>query len=157
MPFRRVEPERAGPSALGILVPPGQKTLVILRPRALAWDLLPALWEGDPAVAPAFCTFTRDEAAHVARRLLRLLEDHVERGVSPVQTVGDKQGCRFQVWVRTAELLWIACRRSPGKTYQPVLFDIQEESQSAAELVETVVWPGADKVQEYYFNTQKFA
>ncbi|MBI3410720.1 MAG: hypothetical protein HY040_20475 [Planctomycetes bacterium] len=157
MPFCRVEPERAGPGALGILVPPGQKTLVILRPRAHAWDLLPARWDGDPEVPPVFCTFERDEAAHVARRLLHLLEEHVERGFSPVHTVGDSQSRRFQVWLRTEELIWIACRRTPGKAYQPVLFETQEEARSAAELEEAVVWPGADALQEYYFNTQKFA
>jgi hypothetical protein len=157
MPFCRVEPERAGPGALGILVPPGPKALVILRPRALAWDLLPARWEGDPAAPPVFCTFERDEAAHVARRLLHLLEGHLERAISPVHTVGDSQCCRFQMWVRTEELVWIACRRTPGKAYQPVLFDTQEEARSAAELVEAVVWPSPGVEQEYYINTQKFS
>ena len=38
--FRRVDDDRAGPAAMGILVPPGRRTFLILRPRALAWDLI---------------------------------------------------------------------------------------------------------------------
>jgi hypothetical protein len=55
--FCRVDAQRAGPAALGILVPPGDKTLVVLRPRGLEWDLLPALWMGDAIAAPVFCQF----------------------------------------------------------------------------------------------------
>ncbi len=39
-PFRRVEGEQAGPSALGVLVPPSHRTVLILRPRTLTWDLV---------------------------------------------------------------------------------------------------------------------
>ena len=46
--FRRVEPHQAGARALGILVPPGPKTVVILRPRGLDWDLLPRAGRGSP-------------------------------------------------------------------------------------------------------------
>jgi hypothetical protein len=155
-PFRRVASDRAGPTALGFLVPPGPKTLVIVRPRALAWDLLPARWTGDPACAPVFCSFGRDEAAGVARRLQSLLEEKVREGSSPVQTVGDAAGRHFQVWVRMKEFVWIVCRRTPAQAYQPLLFGTQDEAHAAGKLIEMVVWPGGDAEQEFYFNTQKF-
>src|SRR5437016_1359250 len=98
--FRRVDPQRAGPTALGILVPLGSKTLVILRPRGLEWDLLPARWGGDARAAPVFCQFSREEAALVARRFQQCLEETVLAGKDPVETFGDPVGQEFQVWVR---------------------------------------------------------
>src|SRR3954469_15525384 len=108
MPFSRVDPKQAGAAALGILVPQGVKTLVIVRPRSLAWDLLPARWDGDSDHAPQFCVFTRDEASGAARRLLQALEAAVAKGANPVQTFGDAHGGRLQVWLRTEEFVWIA-------------------------------------------------
>ncbi|HZZ81720.1 MAG TPA: hypothetical protein VFE62_24680 [Gemmataceae bacterium] len=155
--LKRVEPRHAGPKALGILVPHGTRTLVIVRPRALEWDLLPARWDGDSTHAPEFCAFGRDEAAAAARRLVRILESAVERGVNPLQTCSDAARTSFQIWLRTEEFIWIACRRTPGRSYQPALFDALEEATCAAEAIAAVVWPGAGVTQEYYFNTQNFS
>jgi hypothetical protein len=155
--FRRVDAQHAGSGAVGILVPPGERTLVILRPRALGWDLLPAQWSGDRRRAPTFCTFTREQAALEARQLLRSLEDAVTRGVNPVETCGDPRGDCFQVWLRTAELVWIVCRRAAGQAYQPLLFDSYDEARAAADRLVPLVWPAADAEQECYFNTQQFA
>lgn len=155
--FTRVEPRHAGPSALGILVPPGTKTLVVVRPRALTWDLLPARWDGDSGHPPQFCLFTRDEAASVARRLVKALEAALEQGANPVQTFGHAQGACLQVWLRTDECVWIACRRAPGLAYQPILFASEEEATREAEKLARFVWPTGDVKQEYYFNTQNFS
>jgi len=155
--FRRVEPQHAGPNTFGILVPPGARTVVILRARPLAWDLLAATWNGDPAAPPAFCAFGRDEAAHVARRLQQALEDAVARGVNPVETLGDAQGKSFQVWVRAADLFWIPCRKTATQNYEPLLFANRDEARQAGEALARIVWPAADAGQEYYFNTQQFA
>jgi hypothetical protein len=154
--FRRVEAHQAGSGALGILVPPGRRTLVIVRPRALGWDLLPARWGGDRRTPPSFCTFTRDEAAAVARQLLDDLQGAVERGVNPVETCGDALGRCFQVWLRPGELVWIVCRRAAGQAYQPLLFTSYDEARAAAERLTPLVWPAADADQECYFNTQQF-
>lgn len=154
--FRRVEAQDAGPQALGILVPPGVRTQVIVRPRAVGYDLLPARWAGDPAIPPVFCLFDRDEAAQLARRLLQALEEAVLRGVNPVETIGDPGGRSFQVWVRIAELFWIPCRRTAEQQYQPLLFATYAEARTAGEELARIVWPAADAEQEYYFNTQKF-
>ncbi len=155
--FSRVDPQHAGPRALGILVPQGMKTLVIVRPRALEWDLLPARWDGESNHPPQFCVFTRDEAASVARRLVKLLEAAVERGVNPLESFGDAQRERWQIWLRTEEFVWIVCKRAQGQTYQPTIFASQEEMTREAETLAAFIWPAADVKQEYYFNTQKLS
>jgi len=155
--FVRIDPKQAGPNALGILVPHGARTLVILRPRALAWDLLPARWNGDVGHAPDFCVFGRDEAAAAARRLLTSLDNAVVHGINPVQTCGDHRGERFQVWLKTDEFVWIACRRTPGSAYQPMIFATREEAVHEAEKIAAVAWPAVETRQEVYFNTQNFS
>jgi hypothetical protein len=155
--FRRVDAQRAGAMSLGILVPPGGKTLVIMRPRGLEWDLLPARWGGDAAQPPVFCQFDRDEAALVARRLPQCLEEAVLVGKNPVETFGKSGGQEFQVWVRTGDYVWIVCRRLPGASYVPLLFASHEEARNAARRINPFFHPAADADQEYYFNTQNFS
>jgi len=154
--FRRVDAQRAGASALGILVPPGANTLVILRPRGLDWDLLPARWEGDARVPPLFCQFGREEAAQVARRFYRILEEANLAGKNLIETFGNPLGHAFQVWIRTGEYVWVLCRRHPGKAYEPLLFTSQEEAENVGRLLDPFFRPEPDANQEYYFNTQNF-
>jgi hypothetical protein len=154
--FRRVDAQRAGAMALGILVPPGLKTLVILRPCGLEWDLLPARWAGEPATPPVFSQFSREEAALVARRFQQSLEDAVVAGKNPVGTFGNPSGQAFQVWVRTGEHVWILCRRLPGRPYEPLVFGSQEEAENAGRRLSPIFHPALDANQEYYFNTQNF-
>ncbi len=155
--FIRVEAQHAGPNAIGILVPQGTKTLVIVRPRALEWDLLPARWDGDRERPPQFCLFTRDEAVSVARRLVKALEGAVAQAVNPLESFGDAQRECLQIWLRTEEFVWIVCRRAQGQAYQPMIFALQDEATRAAEKLAAYVWPAADVKQEYYFNTQHLA
>ena len=150
--FQRVDLKHANATALGILVPQGAKTLVIVRPRALTFDLLPARWNGETGHAPQFCAFTRDEAAQVARRLIASLET---AEVNPVQTFG--QGDCFQIWLRAGEFVWIVCRRAPGEAYQPILFATREVAVRDAEKLTAFVWPDPDASQQYYVNTQSFS
>ncbi len=155
--FRRVDAGKAGVSALGILVPPGEQTMVIVRPRPLLWDLLPARWNGDSAMPPSFCRFGREEAAAVARRLHAALEACVAAGRNPIETFGDALGRHFQVWLRTVEFFWILCGRAPGQPYQPAAFLTRADAEQAAEQLVPFVWPAPGSCQEYYFNTQMFA
>jgi hypothetical protein len=154
--FRRVDARQAGPAALGILVPPGVKTLVILRPHGLEWDLLPARWAGDAGSAPAFCHFGRDEAVLIARQLQQCLEESVAAGVNPVETFGSAARQQLQVWVRTSTYVWILCRRVPGQLYEPLVFTSHEEVGAAGARIIPYVHPAPDADQEYYFNTQSF-
>lgn len=153
--FCRVDPKHAGPRALGILVPHGATTLVVLRPRALSWDLLPARWDGDAGQPPQFCQFPREEAAGIARRLIPSLETAVTQGNNPVQTFGN--GTQFQIWLRTEELVWIVCRRALGQSYQPLILPDQDEATREGEKIAAIVWPLPESRQEYYFNTQNFS
>jgi hypothetical protein len=155
--FRRVDAGKAGPSAVGILVPPGERTVVIVRPRPLAWDLLPAQWNGDSSSAPNFSRFGREEAAVIARRLHMNLEACVAAGSSPIETFGDASGRHFQVWLRTAEFFWILCSRAPGQTYRPAAFASRADAEHAAQQLMPFLCPAAGAAQEIYFNTQLFA
>jgi hypothetical protein len=154
-PFRRVEDRRAGPTALGILVPPGLRTLVILRPRALEWDLLP-LRPGEGEAAADFCAFGRDEAAGVARRVQRALEQAAQGAADPVLAAARASGDGYWVVVRAGEWSWAACRRLPGQPYRVNVFASLECAREAAGRLARFLCPQADAAQEYYFNTQHF-
>jgi hypothetical protein len=154
-PFRRVEDCRASPSALGILVPPGHRTVVVLRPRAMSWDLL-ALRPGD-GPNPAFCDFGRDEAAGVARRVQQALAQAACDGANPVETLAGPAHGGYRVCARAGGFTWLACLRLPGQPYQPVDFTTADEAHAAAARLARFLCPAADADQEYYFNTQNFS
>jgi hypothetical protein len=154
-PFRRVEDRRAGPTALGILVPPGLRTFVILRPRALEWDLL-ALRPAEGEAAADFCEFGRDEAAGVARRVQRALEQAAQGAAGPVLAATLPAGDGYRVVVRAGEWSWAACRRVPGQPYRVTVFASQESASEAAARLHRFLCPAAEAAQEYYFNTQHF-
>ena len=86
-PLRRVFGERAGPTALGILVPPGRRTVLILRPRALAWDLLLTQPLPEGATFAPFYELTREEAEVAAEQLCRALEAWGGGGPGRVEAV----------------------------------------------------------------------
>jgi hypothetical protein len=155
--FRRVEDRRAGPLALGILVPPGLRTVVILRPRALHWDLLPLPDAEALSWPPAFCAFTRDEAAAVARRVQRALEQSAGTGGSPPEAVASPAGGGYLVCCRRGDFCWVACPRVPGKPYEPAVFATPGQAGEAAAALARFLWPTAGTPQDYYFNTQNFS
>jgi hypothetical protein len=155
MPLRRVDARLATAVAVGILVPPGPRTFVVVRPRGMTWDLLPVRWDGDPKLPPAFASFDRDEAAHVARQLAKTLEERDAAGDCPLETLGHEPA--FQVWLRDAALNWLLCERIPGQAYRPLIFPTLAAAQSAAGVLMPFVHPGPRRVQDYYFNTQNFS
>jgi hypothetical protein len=146
--FRRVSDHQAGPAALGILVPPGRRTRVILRPRSLNWDLLPVRVREQSV----FCEFGREEAALLARQIHETLEQ--AEGDQQIQAQAAADG--YRLCAAVGEYLWMVCGRVPGQTYRPVLFATLEEADSAARRIAAVLWPGPDTEQEVYFNTQNF-
>ena len=87
-PLRRVEDHRAGPSALGILVPPGRRTFLILRPRALSWDLLLLRPNG----AQAFREMPQNEATTLVLALYHALGGGTDPVHDCVEEVAGPQG-----------------------------------------------------------------
>src|SRR5262245_28882769 len=155
MPVERIMPafvERgaaeAGPRALGILVPPGKRTLVILRPRALEWDLVverplgasPAgLWElhpleAKPLVATVRALLANGKPAHI-------------------EFVRPPAGSDIQVRIVLGELHFMVCDRAVGQPYRPSRFTSEMEATNVAAMFRAVLSPVADANQELYCNT----
>lgn len=155
-PLRRVFGERASPTALGILIPPGRRTVLILRPRALAWDLLltqPAL-EG--AAYGSFRELTREEAEAAAEQLCRALEEWARGGTGCVEPVAMPDGQGYCVSGRVGALPLLACLRRPGQAYEPLVL-AEESARAAAVDIASVLCPASGAVQEVYFNTRHFS
>jgi hypothetical protein len=147
--FRRVEGEQAGPSALGILIPPSRRTFVILRPRALPWDLLLLR---DPA-GTAFHELAHDEASAAAQSIYRALREWSAGGEGRVEVLPDEGGSRLLARVGPFALL--ACPRLPGQPYRPLRCH-ESEARAAASAVGAVLHPPEGTEQELYFNTRFF-
>lgn len=151
MPFVYVEGERAGPSALGILVPPGRRTLVIVRPRNLAWDLLPV----DPeAVGQRFWEVGREFAPRLAQELASALE---AGGDNRVDAIAAPDGTGYQVRAGVGRFVLLLCARDPGQAYQPLAFATVNDACAVAERVAAILSPASHAEQEIYLNTRHFA
>lgn len=152
--LRRVFGDKAGPNALGILVPPGARTTLIIRPRALPWDLLP--------IAPSedvirFCDFSAAEAEAAAEAFARTLEEQVTRGDSVCQTIPAPGSPGFCVRAVVGTFHLIACPRLVGQPYRPMVWDAFDVASDAAALVKNLFCPPAGTRQEIYFNSRHFA
>jgi hypothetical protein len=146
--FRRVEDAQAGPTALGILVPPSRRTFLILRPRSLAFDLV-LLRQADDTL---FRELSHDEASAAAHHLSRALNERAAGGIEIVPNAEDGSWLRVQV----GSLFLIACRRAPGKPYEPLFFADADAAQDAAARLSAILCPPAGTEQELYFNTRHF-
>jgi hypothetical protein len=147
--LRRVEGERAGPNALGILVPPARRTFLILRPRGLSWDLLLVR---DPE-GSTFRELGRDEGHAAAQDLYRSLE-----GQPDETCVEARPAAEGGSWVRArvGTFALLACARVPGQPYRPQVFADENEGYAAARAIAEVLCPPAGVEQEVYFNTRHF-
>src|SRR5262245_51091068 len=135
--FRRVEGDQAGPNALGILIPPGPRTLVIVRPRALDWDLLLLrsgllFWEID-AIATEI----------MMQRVQRALEECAGGGPGRIELVPLADGRGYFVRAATGSLTWVVCGRTPGRPYRPMLFPTEADARGAAACLDAVLCPSA--------------
>jgi hypothetical protein len=152
-PFRRVEGGQAGPNALGILLPPGRRTVVVVRPRGLDWDLLPL--NPNENGGPRFWEAARIEAQDVAQRLYRALEASAsdDDGVR-VDAIAASNG--YEVRVAVGSFVLLVCGRIPGRPYEPHLFANVSEALTAVDQIRACLNPAA-AVQEVYLNTRNFA
>jgi hypothetical protein len=149
--FRRVEGDQAGPTALGILIPPSRRTFVILRPRALSLDLL--LCRGPDDLA--FRELAHDEASAAAQALYRALRDWAAGGPGGIEPVPAAEGTARRLRVRAGAFVLVACRRVPGRPYAELLCGEDEASRTSQELARCLC-PCAGVEQEVYFNTRFF-
>jgi|GEM_PF-1963749 hypothetical protein len=151
-PLRRVEGHRAGPSALGILAPPGRRTFLILRPRTLAWDLL--------LLRPGSVNIFRDvpftEAERLAHELLQALRQWSQGASGHVEEVACPDGGGFWVRVCVGAFSLLVCDRQPGRPYQPLTFPDADTALSAAAQLRGILRPPDDIEQEVYLNTLYF-
>jgi hypothetical protein len=155
--FRYVESDQAGPDALGILVPPGRRTLVILRPRRLDCDLLVL----DPTRASpsgaAFWDVGPQEAIDMAQQLRHALEEGAACGAIRVEAVASATGEGYRVLAAVAPFTLIACLRRAGQAYQPLSVATVAEAQRQAERIAALLCPTGAQRPELYFNTKNFA
>jgi hypothetical protein len=150
--FRRVEDERAGPAALGILVPPGRRTFLILRPRSLAWDLLLVR----PGDGGAFQDMSREEATVAAQRLYRALQAWAAGGPGRVEAFAAPEGAGFRLRAVVAAFALLACPREPGQPYRPLVLSDGGAAREAARALAAALCPPEGVEQELYFNGRNF-
>jgi len=143
-----VEDEQAGPSAVGLLVPPSRRTFVILRPRALEWDLLPVRGPD----SEAFLEMSLDEAHAAAQMLFRALREWGSGGAGRIDVV---EPC-WLLRATVGSFSLLACRREPGQPYRAQAFGDAAAAQAAAAVLTRILCPPAEVEQEVYFNTRHF-
>ena len=150
-PFRRVEDRKAGPTALGILVPPGPRTVLIVRPRPLDLDLL--LVQG--VAGTAFRELSREEAPAVAVAFYRALEAWSMGGPGHVGAAPGSEG-GYLIWLDVGDFALLVCARVPGQPYRPRVYAAEDEARAAADRLRTILHPAPGTTQEVYFNTRHF-
>ena len=151
--FRCVEGREAGPAALGVLATPGRRTFLILRPRALPWDLVLLR----PSHDSVFHEMDREEATAAAGELARALEAWAAGGPGRVETAEASQGPGLWVRVHAGTFSLLLCPRAPGKPYQAQRFADGAAARAAAADLAPVLRPPAGVRQELYFNTRHFS
>jgi hypothetical protein len=155
-PFQQIEPSRASRSALGILMPPGRRTLVILRPRALDWDLVPLRPDGEPEQPTHFWEVNPEEGSGLVSELHRSLEEWAQGGLGRVEPVPAPGGVGYHVRIGVGRFVLLTCQRIPGVPYQPAVFDKVRDALAAAEGIAAVLCPDQNARQEIYFNIDHF-
>lgn len=152
--FRRVAGGQAGPTAVGILVPPGRRTTVIVRPRALALDLLPI---EEKQGTTTVCELGHLDAPSLANRLYRALEELSADRPIQIETTPQPSTGGYEVRARLGQVRLLACPRRLGESYQPLLFGSREEAEQTASALRRYLCPPDDAEQELYLNTAQFA
>src|SRR5262245_11280754 len=154
--FRLVAAAQAGPGALGLLSPPGHRTLLIVRPRALPWDLLIVHSHRRHGPTTSFRDFGREEAAAAGEGLFAALQRWAGgEPVGAVEVVAHDGGFLVRAQIDVFPLL--TCLRRAGKPYEPLIFTRLDEAESAAAVLTPVLHPGPTTGQEVYFNDRHFS
>ncbi|HEV3235344.1 MAG TPA: hypothetical protein VGZ25_00050 [Gemmataceae bacterium] len=156
--LRRVPDSLAGPRAVGILVPPGSKTVIILRPRTLPWDLLLLANREQQTPCFPFQEFSQPDAKRAASELLQALLKWSEGDVpGRVAAVAALDGSTHQVQAEIGRFNLIVCKRQPGQPYKPNEFTSVEDAQALAEILTAKLQATGSLDQEVYLNTCNFS
>jgi hypothetical protein len=155
--FRFVEGNSAGPDALGILIPPGNPTLVILRPRALNVDLLLIRQLENGSRGSRFWEIDRKDAREMGFQVHRALEAWAAEGNGEIVVVRlpGSEGCRIRVYMGT--LTWLVCGRLPGQPYQAKDFTNEKEARNTVLWLAENLCPVTSDGRELYFNFHHFS
>ncbi|MBY0527285.1 MAG: hypothetical protein K2R98_28070 [Gemmataceae bacterium] len=153
--FRTVDGSEAGPAAVGILVPPGRRTVVVLRPRSLDVDLLLVRRGPDGTPGTGFHEGGPGEAAVLAQGVSHALVRSAN-GKARIETQQAAEGGGHWLRVGVGAFVLLVCPRLPGQAYRPLTFATIEETQPMAKALAAVLCPGPDANQELYLNTQFF-
>ncbi len=127
MSLRRVDARQAGPTALGILLPPAARTVLIVRPRALPWDLLLVRAGTDGESGTPFLHLEPEEGQAMAEGMLRALERWSTDRPGKVEVAFAADGAGYWVQVEVGAFPLIACERRPGQPYRPAAFATANE------------------------------
>jgi hypothetical protein len=150
---RRVFGNQAGPTAVGILVPPGVRTVVVVRPRSLPWDLL--LVEVDDTVI-RFREFDRSEAEAAAQALGQAFDEWSTQAGGRCEALPAPGSPGYCVCVELEQYRLVACPRFPGKSYRPMVWATAADAMAAADALRAVFCPPPGTPQEIYFNSRHF-
>lgn len=150
--FRPVSGDRAGARAVGILVPPGRRTVVVVRPRALDFDLLVARPDAEGNAGPGFAEAERADAIILAQNLVKVLS---AGAAGQVREVPAREGTGSWVQARVGPHVLIACARQPGQAYRPMLWPSQDKTAEAIGQISRALFPETE--QELYTNVLNFA
>jgi hypothetical protein len=156
MSLRWVEANRAGPAALGILLPPGPRTVLILRPRLVPWDLLLVRSGAGGEVGTPFLHLEPDEGQVMAEGVLRALQRWAGGGPGQVDVALAPDGAGYWVQVEVGAFPLIACERRPGQPYRPAAFASAADAAGAAAAIAAALCPTGDSGLEVYLNTRHF-
>ncbi len=130
---------------MGILLPPGPRTVLILRPRAVPWDLLLVRQGAGGEAGTPFLHLDRDEGNAIADGLLRALE----RGRGQVEAAFAADGVGFWVQAQVGAFPLLACERRPGEAYRPALFGSAADAEGAAAALREAICPGEGGLEVY--------
>jgi hypothetical protein len=150
--LRRIDGSSAGPAALGILLPPGRRTLLVLRPRSLPVDLL-LLRDAD---ATEFRDMSRVEGERTGRAFLDMLGEWLAGGPGSVEAVALDGGAGHVVRAVIGSLPFVACARAPGRPYQPEVLTDADSADILAARLAAALRPPPGRELEVYVNLRHF-
>ncbi|GIW81123.1 MAG: hypothetical protein KatS3mg105_2930 [Gemmatales bacterium] len=150
-PIRQVEGSKASERALGILIPPGQRTIVLLRPRALEYDLLPV--NQDNSHGTFFWEIPQGRASAIADEMVQALTEHLQ----DVRIVPIADGDGYQLRMSLGHFVFVVCPRIAGQPYRPLALPTVAEAEKVSNRIRDALVPPSGADLEWYLNSRHFS